>query len=239
MNRRLLFLMLAAGLLGRGFGAMEARADTERVTEDEGRYNFVLTSDGAGHVSITYSQVALTAINGAAIASGPIATTFSGDALTVTSTATTVIPFVGTVASYTLTETPAGTNSFGTAAGALSVATVSVSVTGGATVGSPFLNLVGNVVGVGAPVLETSASTTAYDSSKFRVGGELTLSFTQVGANFDAVIQDGGTISGTGGFTQLDAAPEPTSMALLGIGMTGFLAFRRLFRRKAIKMTHR
>jgi hypothetical protein len=28
--------------------------------------------------------------------------------------------------------------------------------------------------------------------------------------------------------------PEPTSMALLGIGMTGFLAFRRLFKRTAV-----
>jgi hypothetical protein len=28
--------------------------------------------------------------------------------------------------------------------------------------------------------------------------------------------------------------PEPSSMALLGIGMTGFLAFRRLFKRQTI-----
>jgi hypothetical protein len=28
--------------------------------------------------------------------------------------------------------------------------------------------------------------------------------------------------------------PEPTSMALLGIGMTGFLAFRRLFKRPSV-----
>jgi hypothetical protein len=28
--------------------------------------------------------------------------------------------------------------------------------------------------------------------------------------------------------------PEPTSIALLGIGMTGFLAFRRLFKRTAV-----
>jgi len=31
--------------------------------------------------------------------------------------------------------------------------------------------------------------------------------------------------------------PEPTSMALLGIGMTGFLAFRRLFKRTSVALT--
>jgi PEP-CTERM motif len=30
------------------------------------------------------------------------------------------------------------------------------------------------------------------------------------------------------------AVPEPTSVALLGIGMTGFLAFRRLFKRTSV-----
>ena len=35
------------------------------------------------------------------------------------------------------------------------------------------------------------------------------------------------------GFSSINV-PEPSSVALLGIGMTGFLAFRRLFKRHAV-----
>jgi len=241
MNRRSLFLMLAAGLLMCGFGATQARAGSVLVTEDEGTYNFAMTSDGKGHVSITYSLVSLTAINGAAIPSGPIAATFSGDALTVSSTTATALPYGGIVTSYKLSEIPAGTNTFGTGAGAITVATVSDSVTGGATDPSgQFLNIVGHVTGAPTTLLDMSGSTPIYDFSNFKAGGDLTLSFSKVGADFAAVILHGGTISGTGGFSQSDASgppqavPEPASMALLGIGMTGFFAFRRFLRRKAI-----
>jgi hypothetical protein len=38
-------------------------------------------------------------------------------------------------------------------------------------------------------------------------------------------------VTGTGLNVTISSVPEPSSMALLGIGMTGFLAFRRLFKR--------
>jgi hypothetical protein len=47
----------------------------------------------------------------------------------------------------------------------------------------------------------------------------------------------GGYSSATVSYAVTSAAvgvPEPSSVALLGIGMTGFLAFRRLFKRQAV-----
>jgi PEP-CTERM motif len=43
-----------------------------------------------------------------------------------------------------------------------------------------------------------------------------------------------GTITTLSSIVSVSAVPEPTSVALLGIGMTGFLAFRRLFKRPSV-----
>ncbi len=60
----------------------------------------------------------------------------------------------------------------------------------------------------------------------------MSLTYNKVDADFATVIANGGTITGTGAFTEVgNVVPEPSSIALLGIGLSGVLAFRRYFKR--------
>jgi hypothetical protein len=93
------------------------------------------------------------------------------------------------------------------------------------------------------PLTETAAGDTVTISFAAISGGTASFTFdtaaaSPVGLTSIAVSGLVGTpvlssvaavVSSTAG-----VVPEPTSMALLGIGMTGFLAFRRLFKRHAI-----
>jgi PEP-CTERM motif len=69
------------------------------------------------------------------------------------------------------------------------------------------------------------------------VGGLLTFTVDTTGVFLTGEV-NGASIVGTPtevNFNFVTASvPEPSSMALLGIGMTGFLAFRRLFKRTAV-----
>ena len=227
MGKRSLLLALALGLLSCGYGARDAAAGTVMVSEDEGTFNFTLKADGKGTISITYTGVLLTTINNALIPTGPIASTINAagnEDLSVTPTVS-----APPLTSYTLTEANPGNKSFGTGPDAISTATLQYLITTGFALPG-FLNLNGSVTGVSSPLLQTTATgTTIYDFSPFSNGGQITLTYNKVGANFANVIAHGGTITGTGGFTQ-QAVPEPASMGMLCIGISGMLALRRYFK---------
>jgi hypothetical protein len=103
---------------------------------------------------------------------------------------------------------------------------------------------------VSGPVTVTGTTLTLV-GAPIIAGNTITFNFNPVGVGtyiLDYMITGpvgglqflGGTLSPAGGpqggaaGVASPAVPEPTSLALLGIGMTGFLAFRRLFKRRAI-----
>jgi hypothetical protein len=226
MHKRSFLSALAAGLLACSVGATNAMAGTVDVISDAGTFNFTLTSNGHGSITITDTLASLTTINGAVPAGGPVAATFADVTATVT-----LLVSAPPVTTYSLS----GSSSKTYGDGSISNAALGYSLTSAVAVNPSFLNVYGTVTGVGSPLLETSGtSPTIYNFSDFATGGNLTETYTSVGANFASVIANGGTIIGTGAFAEaITSTPEPSSMALLGIGMAVAVAFRRVFKRSA------
>ena len=95
----------------------------------------------------------------------------------------------------------------------------------------------GGAVGVVTPPTPSNTITFTFADTG---PGTYTLNFTVFGPSSPPLLGLGGTISGTGGtqggaaILSITSVPEPASLALLGIGMTGFLAFRRFFKKTAV-----
>jgi hypothetical protein len=173
-------------------------------------------------LTITLTNVQLTTINGSAIT--PVAASLGNTTINVTSTT-----FQSGV--YVYTATLSTNKTFGTG-GSGSEAILAYNVSSGYAQGSAS-SFSGDVTGV------SSNNLAGYDFSPFNNGGGVVLTFNSSGSDIGAIIQSGGVIptsgTATGTFSEsASIAPEPSTMAIFGIGLAGLLAVRRYYKRPAV-----
>jgi len=249
MKTRSLFLTIAAGLIVSGIGALDARAGSVTLP--------VLLDPGLTTTTISTPAVVVAVSNGNTFSTSSgltfgnfgYSSTASGTASAFPATSVVVLPFSSVVPPDTGFTLNAG---FSAAAGGIQdvAITYTVMAAPGTKITDATLGIAGSITGTGA----ASVGETLINTNTGALIGTLTASLP--GAALDSIsfagvseitvtkdlILNGGTTAGSSasvsiisqGFSVSGSVPEPTSMALLGIGMTGFLAFRRLFKRNSV-----
>jgi len=243
MKIRSLFLTIAAGLFVSGMGALDARAGQIILPAalDPGLTTTVINTPS---IIVATSNGNYTTVSGdetLTFSNFNYSSTASGTGVAYPATSVAVLPFISgnetgitffgglSVVSggildvgvtYTVTA-PVGQ----LLTDATLVIAGSVTGTGTASVGETLLGTAGPVT------LTASIPTSPQDTVSFAGVQSITVHkdiILNAGANGTASIS---IVSQ--GFSSTNV-PEPSSVALLGIGMTGFLAFRRLFKRHAV-----
>ena len=217
MNRRSLFLCLAAGLAFAVLFAVStpAQAGVITVLADSGgsSADMLGTAGGAMVTSDAYSDT-ITSHHPESPVSIPL--TFG---ITITSSG-------GVIESFS------GEKAIGFGMGNQAIIDFSGTV-GSASAG--FVLLSGTITKLVENDLAFGGN--SYDFSKL-LGGPINITLTTTSGNLAGTLNNAGaSVIGAGfGLQQSTptSTPEPASLALLGIGMTGFLALRRFFKKTSV-----
>jgi len=241
MKRSTLFIALAAGFVVLGFGALDASAgpvslpttlDAFVNSSGSSNGNTTTVSNPAANESIQFSAFGYTQATGAAPAASGVHMT-----------------------AFTLAPPPGETGiqfsgAFNAAAGVTNdwVLTYTITeLTPGAKITDAYSSITGGNNG-GTGSISVSETFTTANGSPIGTILEASIGSPTVTENFGAgyttilVTKDIDVIGGSMGTTlsvmdqgfSSTSVPEPASWALLGIGMTGFLAFRRFFKKTPV-----